>query len=189
MTAAGIASYLPWLASRSAGVVAYGAVSVSVILGLLMSTRWLEARDRAQIRHLHEHVALIGLAALALHGALLLFDGWLKAGPADVLVPFALGYRRVFTGLGVLAGYGALIFGLSFYLRSRIGARRWRRLHRASFLVWVLASIHMIGAGSDASTPLMRGLLGASAGPILALLALRAWKAVPAGLLSSRERV
>jgi sulfoxide reductase heme-binding subunit YedZ len=189
VTAAGISPYMPWLASRSAGVVAYGAVSVSVILGLLMSTRWLEGRDRARMRPIHEHAALIGLVALALHAGLLLFDGWLKAGPVDVVVPFALGYRRVFTGLGVLAAYGAVLFGLSFYLRSRIGARRWRRLHRASFVVWVLASVHAIGAGSDAATPFMRGLLGASAGPILALLGLRAWQAMPAGRLRARERV
>ena len=43
-------------------------------------------------------------------------------------VTFALGYRPLVTGIGIIAGYVVLVLGPSFYLRRRIGARRWNGL-------------------------------------------------------------
>jgi sulfoxide reductase heme-binding subunit YedZ len=168
-----LAPYLPWLASRSAGIVAFALVSASVVLGLTMSTKATSVATRARLRGVHEQLAVAGLIAIAAHGLLLLGDGWLHAGPINLVVPFTLGYRTLFTGLGVLAGWGAALFGLSYYARRRIGAGRWRRLHRASFVVWLLGATHALGAGSDASTTFLRVLVIGSAIPIGGLLALR----------------
>ena len=44
-------------------------------------------------------------------------------------MPFAMGYRPIVTGIGIIAGYLAALLGLSFYARRRIGARLWRRAH------------------------------------------------------------
>ena len=58
-----------WLASRSAGVVALLAVSVSVIIGLLMANglprRGWRASRSASCVALHESTALAGLVAIA----------------------------------------------------------------------------------------------------------------------------
>jgi sulfoxide reductase heme-binding subunit YedZ len=62
-----------------------------------------------------------------------------------------MGFRPVFTGLGVVAGYLAALLGLSFYFRKRIGARLWRKAHRATVVVYLLGLVHAFGAGSDAS--------------------------------------
>jgi sulfoxide reductase heme-binding subunit YedZ len=169
-----LAPYLPWLASRSAGIVAFGLVSASVILGLSMSTKVTTQHTRTRLRGVHEQLAVAGLIAIAAHGLLLLGDGWLHASPVNLVVPFTLGYRSLFTGLGVLAGWGGALFGLSYYARRRIGGTaRWRKLHRASVLVWLLGGIHALGAGSDASTIFLRVLVIGSAIPIGGLLALR----------------
>ena len=166
--------YLPWLASRSAGIVAFVLVSASVILGLAMSTRVTSARVRVKLRGAHEQLAVAGLVAIAAHGLLLLADGWLHASPVNLVVPFTLGYRTFFTGLGVLAAWGAALFGLSFYARRHIGGTaRWRKLHRASVLVWLLGATHAIGGGSDNGTTFLRVLVIGSAIPIGGLLALR----------------
>ena len=82
-------------------------------------------------------------------------------------------YRPLFTGLGILAGYLAAALGLSFYVRRRIGARRWRSLHRLTILVYVLGVVHTLGAGTDAATPWLRALLVATGTPVLYLLVLR----------------
>ena len=79
-----------------------------------------------------------GSSRSRVHGATLLADPWLRPGVSGVLVPFAMGYRPLFTGLGIVAGYLAALLGLSFYARRRIGARLWRKLHRATVLVWAL---------------------------------------------------
>jgi methionine sulfoxide reductase heme-binding subunit len=168
-----LAPYLPWLASRSAGIVAFCLVSASVILGLSMATKVTSVPTRARLRGVHEQLAVAGLVAVAAHGLLLLGDRWLQATPVGLVVPFTLGYRPLFTGLGVIAGWGAALFGLSYYARRRIGYARWRSLHRATFLVWLLGATHAVGAGSDASTLFMRALIVGSAVPIGALLALR----------------
>ncbi len=167
-------SHAWWLASRSAGVVALILVAVSVIIGLTLATGLggPPARRRALVA-VHEHTALTGLVAIALHGALLLGDPWLRPGLAGIAVPFVIRYRPLFTGLGILGGYAAALLGLTFYARRRIGAKRWRNLHRATPVVYVLGLIHTAGAGTDAGTPWLRAVMFAGLVPIAALLGLR----------------
>jgi sulfoxide reductase heme-binding subunit YedZ len=162
--------YVWWLGSRAAGVVAFALVSLSVLIGLGMANRLVRGRS---VVKLHEHLALAGLVAIAVHGITLLGDSWLDPGAAGLLVPFAMDYRPVFTGLGILAGYLAALLGLSFYLRRRLGARRWRSLHRLTVLVYLLGAIHALGAGTDAEAPWMRAVLLATGAPILFLFLLR----------------
>ena len=83
-----------WLASRSAGVVAYLLLSAAVVLGLATTTRL------ARVRGLHERIALLALGAVAAHGLFLLPDGWLHpsltagAGPVHARLPAAVDRAR-----------------------------------------------------------------------------------------------
>jgi predicted ferric reductase len=166
-------TYVWWLAGRSAGIVALLLVLASVLLGLAMAARLIPATRRRDAVRVHEHLALMALAAIAAHGALLAADPWLKAGWKGVAVPFAIGYRPLWTGLGVIGGYLATIFALSFYLRRRIGVRVWRRLHRLMVAVYVLSLAHALGSGTDASIAPVRYAMLASVVPVALLFALR----------------
>lgn len=167
-------AYLPWLVGRASGVVALGLVTAAVLLGLTMSSRLLRRPGIGRtLMRLHEHIALVGLGAIGVHGLALLADPWLKPGLRGVAIPFAISYRPTFTGLGVVAGYLAALLGLSFYARRRIGVRLWRKLHRATVLVWVLGVVHTLGAGSDAATQWLRAFTLLPAVPIAYLLARR----------------
>ena len=84
-----------------------------------------------------------------------------------------MSYRPIFTGLGILAGWLAALLGLSFYVRRTIGARLWRRLHRATILVWALGVVHVVGAGTDANQTWMRAIVLAGAVPIVFLFVRR----------------
>jgi methionine sulfoxide reductase heme-binding subunit len=159
-----------WLASRAAGVVAFALIALSVLLGLAMANRVV--RGRAAVK-LHEHLALAALLAIAVHGITLLGDGWLDPGAAGLLVPFAMDHAPFFTGLGVISGYLAALLGLSFYLRRRIGAKRWRNAHRWVVVAYVFGVAHTLGAGSDASALWLRAVLFATGAPILFLFLLR----------------
>jgi sulfoxide reductase heme-binding subunit YedZ len=155
-------------------VVALVLVTASVGLGLTMASKIVRRRGIApRLARVHEQTALAGLVAITVHGATLLADPWLHPGVSGVLVPFTMGYRPLFTGLGVVAGYLAALLGLSFYARRRIGARLWRKLHRATVLVWALGVVHALGAGSDAGTPWLRGFVLATGVPIVVLFAIR----------------
>jgi methionine sulfoxide reductase heme-binding subunit len=166
--------YLFWLTSRAAGVTAFTLASVSVGLGLTMAGRLARGPGRARVlRAIHEQAALGALIAIVVHGVALLGDRWMHPGFAGIGVPFVMAYRPVATGIGIIAAYLAALLGLSFYARRRIGTRLWRRAHRLTIVVWLMAAIHALTAGTDASTPWMRAILVASAVPIGMLFAAR----------------
>jgi len=167
-----IAPHLFWITSRAAGGAALLLASASVALGLMMSSK-RKASNKRDLRAIHEALSLTALAMVALHGLALLGDAFLDPGLAGIAIPFAGAYRPVWTGLGIIAGYGLAALGLSYYFRDRIGAARWRRLHRLTAVFWLLAIGHTIGAGSDASEWWFLIASGAMVIPAALLLALR----------------
>lgn len=167
------ANYIWWLAARSAGAVALVLVTCSVMLGLAMAARLIPVAGRRRAVRVHEHLALLSLGAISAHGLLLLADPWLKAGVSGITLPFSIAYRPLWTGLGIIGGYLAAALGLSFYVRRRIGARLWRKLHRLTALVYVLGLVHTLGAGTDAAIPAVRIALLTSGLPVLFLFVLR----------------
>jgi sulfoxide reductase heme-binding subunit YedZ len=170
-----------WLAGRASGIVALALVTLSVGIGLAMAGRVARRPGLSRtLMGLHEHAALAGLVAIAVHGVTLLLDPWLHPGPAGVLVPFTMGYRPLSSGLGVIAADLAALLGLSFYARRRIGARLWRRAHRATVLVYALGVVHALGAGSDSATPWLRTFVLVTGAPILVLVLRRVTARRPA---------
>jgi sulfoxide reductase heme-binding subunit YedZ len=166
--------HLWWLLSRSAGIVALVLVAASVLIGLTLAAGLAgpPARRRALVAF-HEQTALGGLIAIAVHGLTLLGDAFLKPGLAGIAVPFAIGYRPAFVAAGIVAGYLAAFLGLSFYARRRIGGKRWRKLHRATPVVYVLGLIHTLGAGTDAGSTWLRAFMLATAVAAAGLLVKR----------------
>lgn len=166
------AHHLFWITSRAAGGAAMLLASASVLVGLMMSSSRRNP-NRRDLRTLHEALSVTALAMVGLHGVSLLGDAFLNPGIAGILIPFAGPYRPLWTGLGILAGYGLALLGFSYYLRDRIGAVRWRRLHRLTAAFWLLAIVHTIGAGSDATEPWFLILNAVPIVPAALLLALR----------------
>ena len=151
-----------WYVARAAGLVAFGFLTLSVWLGLAMSTRLLGNTKQKMLFGWHQTLAWTGLSMLALHAGALLFDPTLHFGLGSVLVPFASPWRPGAVAAGVVAGWTTLMLAVSFRLRTVIGQKGWRRLHYASFVAFFLALGHALTSGTD--------LRGAS-GPIVAALA------------------
>ena len=151
-----------WYVARAAGLVAFGFLTLSVWLGLAMSTRLLGTTRQKLLFGWHQTLAWTGLSMLALHAGALLFDPTLHFGLASVLVPFASPWRPAAVAAGVVAGWLTLILAASFRMRKRIGQKGWRRLHYASFAAFFLALGHALTSGTD---------LQGGGGPILAALA------------------
>ena len=145
-----IGPHLFWITSRAAGIAALVLSSASLCAGLLIRVRGERRLLGGESRTLHESLALATLAALAVHGLALLGDGYLHPNPVEISIPFTTNYRPVWTGIGIVAGWGIAILGLSYYARNAIGTARWRLLHRFIAVFWVLGIIHTIGAGTDA---------------------------------------
>jgi methionine sulfoxide reductase heme-binding subunit len=141
--------HLFWITSRAAGTAALAISSAAVALGLLMSTRLLKERG-PDARVAHEALSLAAMLAIAVHGVSLIGDHFLHPTLLDVTVPFAGSYKTVWTSMGIIAGWGMIILGISYYFRRRIGQQRWRALHRFTALAWLLGLGHTLGEGTDA---------------------------------------
>jgi sulfoxide reductase heme-binding subunit YedZ len=168
-----VAPHIFWITSRAAGTIAMLLASAAVFAGLLLSARRKTASNRGDLRAIHEALSLTTLAMVVVHGTALLGDAFMKPGIAGIAVPFAGTYRPLWTGIGIVAGYGLGFLGLSYYARDRLGAARWRRLHRLTAIFWLMAIGHSIGAGSDAAEPWFLVLNLALVIPAALLLALR----------------
>jgi methionine sulfoxide reductase heme-binding subunit len=166
------AHHLFWITSRAAGSAALLLSSASVLLGLMMSSS-RRGPNRRDLRTLHEALSLTALAMVGLHGVSLLGDSYLNPGLAGIAIPFVGAYRPLWTGIGIVAGYGLGALGLSYYLRDRIGASRWRRAHRLTAAFWLLAIAHTIGAGTDAAQLWFLALNALAIVPATLLLVLR----------------
>jgi sulfoxide reductase heme-binding subunit YedZ len=163
-----------WLGSRALGVVALVFVALSVGLGLAMSLRAAKGPGAmARLKQVHEATALVSLLAIAGHGLLLLGDSYLRPGLAGIVIPFDTSHTPFWTGLGIIGGWLAALLGLTFYVRRRIGTKLWRRLHRWTLAVYVLAVLHTLGSGTDARSVWLLVILLATLAPITVMAAIR----------------
>lgn len=167
-----VGPHLYWITSRAAGVVALVLSSLSVSVGLSMGGRMLGRRG-PDLRIAHEALSLAALGALALHGLSLLGDRYLHPSLGDVAIPFVSGYKTFWTSTGIVAFWALLLLGLSYYARARIGAQRWRRLHRFTTLAWILGVAHSLGEGTDAGQTWFLAMTAIVVLPALVLLLLR----------------
>jgi methionine sulfoxide reductase heme-binding subunit len=160
-----------WITSRAAGMAALLFSSVAVGVGLMVGGKLVKGRP--DLRHLHEALSLATIAALVVHAVALLGDSFMSPSLADIAIPFVSGYQRVWTSLGIIAGWALILLGLSYYVRDRIGQRRWRMLHRFTALAWLAGLVHSIGEGTDAGRIWFVLAAGIVVVPAAALLVIR----------------
>lgn len=180
MTQPDPAKYPWWLASRSAAIVAFLLITTAVLLGLLMASKLARRPGlNRKLMKVHEQIALAALVAIGLHGVLLLGDAWLKPGITGITIPFTLEYRPLWTGMGIVAGYLALLLGPTYYWRRKIGTKRWRQIHRTTVVVFVLAVAHSLGSGTDGASTWFRLMVFGSAAIVLVLVVARYGRRAP----------
>jgi DMSO/TMAO reductase YedYZ heme-binding membrane subunit len=165
---------LPWLFERLFALLAYLALSGSVVYGLLLSTKVLDHLAHRPVSFLlHKDLAAIGVGLAAIHGVLLGLDHTVPFSMAQILIPGLAPHSALAVAFGQVALYLALIVTGSFYVRRRIGQRAWRTLHYLTFLVFLGATVHGVVAGSDSGSTWARGMYVAAATVVVFLLAYR----------------
>lgn len=136
----------------------------TVMLGLLLSgprpTRLPVSRQA--LERWHRTTSLTTMALMTAHALMFAAElvryetevDWaerLWVGFADTFVPgwYDSGTGRIAIPLGQGALYLAIPLGLLFYVRHRIGANTWRRLHRFVIVVYVLSVWHTLLYGTN----------------------------------------
>ena len=161
-----------WIIARGAGITALVLASTSICYGLMMAGR-MRSGGNADRRTYHEVLALATMLAIALHGLILLGDGFLHPDLADVTIPFASSYKTAWTTLGIIAGWTTIAVGLSIYLRDRIGRRRQALIHRLTVIAWLAGLVHAFYEGTDAGQAWFIVLVAIACAPVAVLLGLR----------------
>ncbi|MFL5846621.1 MAG: hypothetical protein ACJ762_18210 [Solirubrobacteraceae bacterium] len=172
LAAADTAQHVYWITSRAAGIAVMVLASASVGLGVTMGGRLIRGHV-PDLRVAHEALSLATMAALFVHGLSLVFDGFIGMNLADVSIPFASSYKTFWVAAGITGGWLLVLLGLSYYVRTRIGVARWKRLHRWTLLAWVLGIGHALNMGTDAGSPWFLLSAGAVVVPALVLVLLR----------------
>lgn len=164
-----------WLLARASGLTAYVLITGSVLAGLVVKSRpFGRAVKTASVTDVHRFLALLGLGMLVLHGVSLTLDRTVHMPLAALVVPGLSAYRPGSVALGVLACELAALIVVSFSVRRRIGARNWRRLHWATYLIFGMATAHGIAAGTDSAQPWAFGLYLGAVGAVAFAAAWRA---------------
>jgi predicted ferric reductase len=146
-----------WYVARATGIVAWALVACSVVSGLLFSTRILQGRPRpAWILDLHRMLAGTAVVFTGLHVAGIVADTYVHFSAADVLVPFASSWRPGAVALGVVAAYLLTAIEATSLAMKRMPRRVWKNVHLSSYVLFWVATFHLLTAGSDSAHPLAR---------------------------------
>lgn len=165
-----------WLIARASGLTAYVLLATSGLAGLVLKSRpFGRAVKGAAVMDLHRFLALLGLGAVALHGATIALDKTVRMPLLGLVLPGASPYRPAAVATGVVAAELMVLVIVSFSLRRLIGAKGWRRLHWTTYLVFALATVHGLLAGSDSARPWSRDLY---LGAVGAFVFATAWRAL-----------
>lgn len=166
-----------WFVIRASGLVAYALVGLTVIVGLLLSTRLLGRRPPPDwMLDWHRFLGGLGLVFTVLHIVSLLVDDYIEFRLVDLLVPFVATWRPGALALGIVAFYMAVAVQVTSLVRHRMPAGWWRRIHQLSVPLFVLATAHLLLAGTDTDHPLVLLTVGGLSGAVLLLL----WFRLPA---------
>jgi hypothetical protein len=160
-----------WYLARSTGFVAYGLLWLSMILGLMMTTKLARRWPGGPATFaLHQHASILGLAFGLFHGLILLGDRYSNYTLGQILIPFANpGSTTLWVGLGQVSLYLMGIVGLSFYVRPLIGRPVWRVIHVLSFAIFGMVLLHGVQSGSDSGTVWAQALYWLSGASVLFL--------------------
>jgi sulfoxide reductase heme-binding subunit YedZ len=176
---------LAWFLSRSSGIVALVLGVASLALGVLFSARQTGTRRRPNWwLDLHNWLGGLTLWFTVVHMVALLAARDLGVGVAQLLVP---GVDSAYDDLGMLTGvsafYAFAVVVLTSWPRKRLRRAAWHLVHLLAVPAVVLGGLHGYLVGSDATSPLLQGLLAVLAGLCVHPLVLRLW-----GLAVRRRR-
>src|SRR5512141_3048714 len=143
-----------WYLTRAAGLMGYFLIWLSTAWGIVVGSKILDGFvERAFTYDFHEYLSWLGLAFIGVHVTVLMADKYLPYSLWQVLIPFLSPYRPLWVGIGVIAFYLSLLVTITFYIKSKIGASTFRKIHYLSFIAYFVATLHGLYAGTDSVLP------------------------------------
>lgn len=134
--------------SSTLGLCAMYLVTLNILLGLLISTRYNPMRQwprrRINIFKVHNWNAYLALCVAFLHPATLLLSSTAGFKVGDVLWPLNSPGQTLYNCLGAATFYLLAFVVVTSYFRRRLGHKRWKPLHYAAYATAAVLFVHGI---------------------------------------------
>jgi len=144
---------LQWWASRATGFVAYVALWLAMMLGLMISARGLVGGiNRKVVLELHQQWTMAAALATVTHVALVVTDAYVDMSWQGAAVPGSSAYLTGPVALGTIAMWGMALLALSGWLQRRMNYMAWRVLHASAFGTFVISLVHGVVSGTDSAS-------------------------------------
>jgi DMSO/TMAO reductase YedYZ heme-binding membrane subunit len=145
-----------WYVSRASGLVGWMLLALAVLWGLLLSTKALnKSTPPAWLLGLHRHLGGLAVIFVLVHMGALTLDHYAPFTLRDLLVPMASTWKPGAVAWGVTGFYLLVAIEITSLLGRRFPKRWWRRVHALSFVLFVVATVHLFVAGTERDNQLV----------------------------------
>ena len=160
-----------WWAARSFGLVAYLSLWLSMLFGVLVSSRGGGGLlHRATLLQLHQKWAVASLVVTSLHVLSTMADAEYGVTPLALLWPLASETQTGEIGLGTFALWTMVTIASTTAFFDTIPRWAWRAVHATAFGAYVLALVHGFTAGTDTAAPVVRATYAGTSAILLATI-------------------
>ena len=142
---------LTWYLARAGGLVAWSALVLSVVLGLLLAGRLVPRGKGAWVQEVHRYLGGLASVFTAIHVLALVADTYVYFGWREIFLPFASEWEPGAVAAGVIGMYLLIAIEATSLAMQRLPRRLWRAVHQLSLPLFALATLHGFLAGEDAS--------------------------------------
>jgi methionine sulfoxide reductase heme-binding subunit len=139
-----------WYATRASGVVTLILLTLTMVLGLVTTSR-PRARNWPGFaqQEIHRRISILAVVFLGIHVLTSILDTYVQIGWFAIVVPFTSPYSRFWVGLGTIALDLMVAVFVSSLLREHLKASTWRGIHWLAYASWPVALAHTFGMGTD----------------------------------------
>lgn len=139
-----------WYATRASGIVALVLLTLTMVLGLVTTSR-SRAKNWPGFaqQELHRRISILSVVFVGIHVLTSILDTYVHIGWPAIVVPFASPYSRFWVGLGTISLDLMLAVFVSSLLREHLRPGTWRAIHWLAYGSWPIALAHTFGLGTD----------------------------------------
>lgn len=134
--------------SNYAGLGAIGLLTLNILIGLLLATRYNPVRGwphrRINTVMIHNYTGYAAMVLVLVHPALLLLPNRVDFRVIDLFYPMNAPKQPWINTAGAAAAYLLLVVVATSYFRFRMGRRWWKRVHFTTYALFPLYAVHAI---------------------------------------------
>jgi sulfoxide reductase heme-binding subunit YedZ len=134
--------------SSYAGLTAITLLTLNILIGLLLSTKYNPVRrwphHRINTVEIHNWTAYAALGAALLHPVLILFSATERFRLIDIVYPLNAPKQSGVNTFGAAALYILIFTVVTSYFRFEIGRRWWKKMHLLTYAMFPLFAVHGI---------------------------------------------